>query len=108
MNIQDALFLCKHEEVYKSVYRLYILIFMHQPKSSVSSTYNLIFYVPLQYLMLMAFPSLNYILCAFANMSCKQNVEAYQYGAFDLQIANIFITLYSAILNSIVTLIVHE
>ena len=55
--------------------------------------------------MLMAFSSLNYILCAFANMviynfyiSYKQNVEAYQYGAFDLWIANIiylFRTLFS-------------
>ena len=45
--------------------------------------------------MLMAFPSLNYILCAFANLSYKQNVEVYQYGAFDLLIANIFRTLFS-------------
>ena len=48
--------------------------------------------------MLMAFPSWNYILRAFANMdirnfymSYKQNVEVYQYGAFDLLIAGMFI-----------------
>ena len=102
MKIQDALFLCKHEEVFKPVYHLYILIFMHQPISSVSSTYNYFNILPLQYLMLMAFPSWNYILRAFANMdirnfymSYKQNVEVYQYGEFDLWIANIFRILFS-------------